>query len=74
MKTLNTIYINGQHLMPHGTEVLTLLHPVSEQPVAQVRLADEEDTQPCHRRRISSFSPDAPFKPRTADDLAAKAA
>lgn len=45
MKTLNTIYINGQHLTPHGTEVLTLLHPVSEQPVAQVRLADEEDTR-----------------------------
>ncbi|VEB97835.1 Putative aldehyde dehydrogenase SA1924 [Cedecea lapagei] len=45
MKILNTLYINGQHVTPHGTEVLTLIHPVSEQPVAQVRLADEEDTR-----------------------------
>ncbi len=45
MKTIDTLYINGQHVTPHGTEVLTLIHPVSEQPVAQVRLADEEDTR-----------------------------
>lgn len=45
MKTLDTLYINGQHVTPHGTEVLTLIHPVSEQPVVQVRLADEEDTR-----------------------------
>lgn len=45
MKTIDTLYINGQHVTPHGSEVLTLIHPVSEQPVAQVRLADEEDTR-----------------------------
>jgi len=43
MKQVNTIYINGKFETPHGSELLTLLDPVTEQYAAQVLLADEVD-------------------------------
>jgi len=45
MKQVSQIYINGEFVEPHGTEVMTLVNPVTEQSVTQVRLADEIDTQ-----------------------------
>jgi aldehyde dehydrogenase (NAD+) len=45
MKQVNTIYINGKFETPHGSELLTLLGPVTEQDAAQVLLADEVDAQ-----------------------------
>lgn len=45
MKTIDTIYINGNFVTPHGTELFTLVDPVTEQSAAQVVLADEVDTQ-----------------------------
>ena len=45
MKQVNTIYINGKFETPHGSELLTLLDPVTEQDAAQVLLADEVDAQ-----------------------------
>ena len=45
MKQVNTIYINGKFETPHGSELLTLVDPVTEQDAAQVVLADEVDAQ-----------------------------
>ncbi|MFU2078828.1 aldehyde dehydrogenase family protein [Avibacterium endocarditidis] len=45
MQHINQIYINGEFVTPHGSEVLDLLSPVTNEKVAQVRLADEVDTQ-----------------------------
>jgi len=45
MRTIDTIYINGDFIKPHGTELFTLVDPVTELPAAQVVLADEVDTQ-----------------------------
>lgn len=45
MRTIDTIYINGDFIKPHGTELFTLVDPVTERPAAQVVLADEVDTQ-----------------------------
>jgi len=39
MKQGNMIYINGKFETPHGSEVLTLVDPVTEQDAAQVVLA-----------------------------------
>lgn len=45
MKQINQIYINGEFVTPHGTEVMDLINPVTERVAAQVRLADETDTR-----------------------------
>jgi aldehyde dehydrogenase (NAD+) len=45
MQTIDTIYINGRFETAHGTEVMTLVDPVTEQDAARVRLADEVDAQ-----------------------------
>lgn len=45
MKQINQIYINGEFVTPHGTEVMDLINPVTEQVAEQVRLADETDTR-----------------------------
>lgn len=45
MKQVDTIYINGKFETPHGSELLTLIDPVTEQDAARVVLADEVDAQ-----------------------------
>jgi aldehyde dehydrogenase (NAD+) len=45
VKEVDRIYINGKFETPHGSELLTLIDPVTEQDVAQVQLADEVDAQ-----------------------------
>lgn len=45
MKSIDTIYINGQFVTPHGTERFTLVDPVTEHDAAQVTLADEVDAE-----------------------------
>jgi len=52
MQTIDSIYINGAFVAPHGEEVLTLLDPVTEAPAARIVLADEVDAQ----RAISAAS------------------
>ena len=49
-KIINQVYINGAFVTPHGTEELELLNPATKAVVAQVTLADEEDT----RRAVAS--------------------
>lgn len=45
MKTIEQIYINGQFVTPQGDEWLELINPATEQPIARVRLGNEQDTQ-----------------------------
>jgi len=45
MKSIDTIYIKGKFVTPHGTERFTLVDPVTEQEAAQVTLADEIDAE-----------------------------
>ena len=45
MKTIDTIYINGAFVAPHGREPLVLLDPVTERETTTVILADEVDAQ-----------------------------
>jgi aldehyde dehydrogenase (NAD+) len=45
MHTIDTIYINGQFVVPHGTELADLVNPTTGQLAGQVRLGDEEDTR-----------------------------
>ena len=45
MKTIDTIYINGAFVAPHGREPLVLLDPVTERETTTVILADEVDAR-----------------------------
>ena len=43
MQTIDTIYIDGRFVAPHGTGTMTLQDPATGRDVTQVRLADAED-------------------------------
>ncbi|HEY4240369.1 MAG TPA: aldehyde dehydrogenase family protein [Kofleriaceae bacterium] len=45
MQTIDHIYLDGAFVRPHGSEVMTLLDPATEEPVSQVVLADEDDAR-----------------------------
>lgn len=45
MKLIDTIYIKGRFVAPHGTERFTLVDPVTEQQATHVILADEVDAE-----------------------------
>jgi aldehyde dehydrogenase (NAD+) len=45
MRNIEHIYINGQFVIPHGTEMADLVDPTSGQLTGQVRLGDVEDTR-----------------------------
>ena len=45
MKKLNKLYINGEIVTPHGTEILDLFSPMTGEKMAEVTLGDEIDTQ-----------------------------
>ncbi|HWZ47578.1 MAG TPA: aldehyde dehydrogenase family protein [Herbaspirillum sp.] len=45
MKKIEHIYINGQFVRPHGTEILELINPSNGIASAQVTLGDETDAQ-----------------------------
>ncbi len=45
MKAINKIYVNGEFITPHGTEVIDLISPVTNRKTGEVRLGDEVDTQ-----------------------------
>lgn len=40
MKTVNTIYSNGEFVSPHGTEIYNLINPSTNQKNGEVTLAD----------------------------------
>lgn len=45
MKTVHQVYINGEFVTPHGTEILDLINPSNNQKIGEVTLADETDTK-----------------------------
>ncbi|USX14319.1 aldehyde dehydrogenase family protein [Oxalobacteraceae bacterium OTU3CAMAD1] len=45
MRNIEHIYINGQFVTPHGTEMADLVDPTTGQLTGQVRLGDVEDTR-----------------------------
>jgi aldehyde dehydrogenase (NAD+) len=45
MKAINKIYVNGEFITPHGTQVLDIISPVNNRKTGEVTLGDEVDTQ-----------------------------
>jgi aldehyde dehydrogenase (NAD+) len=45
MHIIDTIYIDGAFVTPHGTEQFDLFNPATAKVIGQVRLADEEDAR-----------------------------
>lgn len=45
MQQIDKIYINGEFVTPHGTELFELFNPATEEVIGTVRMADVEDTQ-----------------------------
>jgi aldehyde dehydrogenase (NAD+) len=45
MKTVNKVYINGEFVTPHGTEIFDLINPTNNLKIGEVTLADEMDTK-----------------------------
>ncbi|HWW70973.1 MAG TPA: aldehyde dehydrogenase family protein, partial [Duganella sp.] len=45
MRNIDHIYINGQFVIPHGTEMADLVDPTTGRLTGQVRLGDVEDTR-----------------------------
>lgn len=45
MKTVNKVYIDGEFVTPHGTEIFELINPSNNQKIGEVTLADETDTE-----------------------------
>src|SRR6218665_2876575 len=44
MRNIDTIYINGAFVTPHGHETAELINPATEAVIGHVRLGDREDT------------------------------
>ena len=61
MHTIDTVYINGQFITPHGTELFELVNPTTGRLAGQVRLGDEEDT----RRAVAAAKAAFPAFSRT---------
>lgn len=45
MKNVNKIYINGEFVTPHGTEIFDLINPANNIKIGEVILADETDAK-----------------------------
>ena len=51
MKVIDTIYINGEFIKPHGTEVADLINPSTNEVIGKLSLGDEIDTRKAGRQR-----------------------
>ncbi|MFI6785058.1 aldehyde dehydrogenase family protein [Micromonospora sp. NPDC050276] len=59
MRKIDQIYLDGQFVTPHGTELSALYNPSTEQLIGEVRLADETDARAAvaaAKRAFVSFS------------------
>lgn len=45
MKLIDKIYINGEFVKPHGTEIFDLINPSTQELLGKVTLGDETDTR-----------------------------
>lgn len=44
MKQLQSVFINGKFIKPHGTQVVKIKSPLDEEEIAEITYADEQDT------------------------------
>ncbi|GAB3921580.1 hypothetical protein GCM10028827_05050 [Mucilaginibacter myungsuensis] len=44
MKTIESVFVNGQFIKPHGTQVVKITSPLDEEDIAEITCADEQDT------------------------------
>jgi aldehyde dehydrogenase (NAD+) len=64
MQCIDSIYINGEFVTPHGEDVFDLFNPATEDGIGRVRLADEEDA----RHAIAAARAAFPAWSRTSRD------
>ncbi|TXI07058.1 MAG: aldehyde dehydrogenase family protein [Rhizobium sp.] len=55
MRTIDTIYINGSFVQPHGKEEAPLFNPATEEQIGVVRLGDEQDVDDAVRAAKAAF-------------------
>src|ERR1700753_2441147 len=59
MQIIDTIYIDGAFVTPHGSEWFDLFNPATERAIGRVRLADAKDARDAiaaAKRAFASFS------------------
>jgi aldehyde dehydrogenase (NAD+) len=56
MRTIDTIYINGSFVEPHGTEEAPLFNPATEEQIGTVRLGNEQDVDDAVRAAKAAFA------------------
>jgi aldehyde dehydrogenase (NAD+) len=64
MQVLDKIYIDGEFVTPHGSELFDLFNPATAERIGQVRLADAEDA----RRAVAAAKRAFPAFSRTTKD------
>lgn len=62
MQKIDSIYINGEFVTPHGEERFTLFNPATEDVIGTVRLADEADAE----RAIAAAKAAFPYWSKTS--------
>ncbi|MEN4167008.1 aldehyde dehydrogenase family protein [Serratia marcescens] len=62
MQKIDSIYINGEFVTPHGEERFTLFNPATEDVIGTVRLADEVDAE----RAIAAAKAAFPYWSKTS--------
>lgn len=62
MQKIDSIYINGEFVTPHGEERFTLFNPATEDVIGTVRLADEVDAE----RAIAAAKAAFPYCSKTS--------
>ncbi|MER5131852.1 aldehyde dehydrogenase family protein [Serratia marcescens] len=62
MQKIDSIYINGEFVTPHGEERFTLFNPATEDVIGTVRLADEVDAE----RAIAAANAAFPYWSKTS--------
>jgi aldehyde dehydrogenase (NAD+) len=55
MKVIDTIYINGEFIKPHGTEVADLINPSTNEVIGKLSLGDEIDTRKAVESATAAF-------------------
>lgn len=56
MKKIDKMYVNGQFVTPHGTEVFELINPSTQDKIGEVVLGDETDVQQAVAAAKAAFS------------------
>jgi aldehyde dehydrogenase (NAD+) len=80
MHTIDRIFIDGQFVVPHGTELFPLHNPATGAVIGHVRLADEEEARQAiaaARRALAAFASTTPAERiawlrRLRDEVAAR--